>query len=111
MEEPLFGRVVLRQIRWEELDRHVPIQSWVTGLVDDAHAAMAELADDRIRTELRAGCEGHGEATIIRLGRTALRMNSAGGHDETDKVLLTAAAEQPRVRSRRSKNPQAISSQ
>ena len=35
MEEPLLDRVVASQIRREELDRHMPIQAGIMGLVDD----------------------------------------------------------------------------
>ena len=35
LEEPLLDRVVASQIRREELDRHMPIQAGIMGLVDD----------------------------------------------------------------------------
>ena len=47
------------------LDRHRLLEAGVSGLVDDAHPAAAELGDDRIRPEGSAGREGHGEAILL----------------------------------------------
>ena len=55
LEETPRGRVVSCQVRRQQLDRHMPIQAWVKGLIDDAHAAAAELADDLVGAELGAG--------------------------------------------------------
>ena len=45
--------------------RHRLLEAGVSGLVDDAHPAAAELGDDRIRPEGSAGREGHGEAILL----------------------------------------------
>ncbi len=59
LEEPLLGGLVAGQVRRQQLDGDVPIEAWVMGQVDDAHAAAPELGDDGIRTECRARGEGH----------------------------------------------------
>ena len=33
------------QVRWQQLDRHRALEAGVTGLIDDTHAATAELTD------------------------------------------------------------------
>ncbi len=62
----------------QHLDGDVPVESWVMRRVDDAHAALAELADDRVRTELRAGRQGHGAPSIARQVNRQTREFSTG---------------------------------
>ena len=52
--------VVGGEVRGQELDGDGALQAGVLGLVDDGHAACAELAGDLIRAELGAGGERHG---------------------------------------------------
>ena len=47
LEEPLRG-VVFGQVRGQELDGDGALEAWVSGLIDDAHAAAAELGDDLV---------------------------------------------------------------
>ena len=54
LEKPLFGGVVASQIRREQLDGHLTLETRVLGGVDDAHAAVAEFGGDRVRAERRA---------------------------------------------------------
>ena len=56
LQEPLLGRVISGQVRWQELDRDRALQAGVTGLVDHAHAAAAKLGDDLVGPELGASC-------------------------------------------------------
>ena len=46
--------------RGQHLDRDRPVQAGVTGLVDRAHAAFAELLGDLVGTQPRARRQGHG---------------------------------------------------
>ena len=55
----MLGDRVASQIRWQEIDRDVAVEAWVMGLVDDAHAARPELADDLVRPEGGARFERH----------------------------------------------------
>ena len=61
----LRGPVVSRQIKRQELDRHVPIQPRVTGPIDDAHPAAAQLADDLIRASFEPGASVIGGAIVV----------------------------------------------
>ncbi len=79
LEEALFGRLVSRQVRREELDRDVPIQPRVMGQVDDAHAPAPKLGDDRIRAEGRAGGEGHGRGRFYLWTRSGWPTNERTG--------------------------------
>jgi len=56
MEEPRAGRSIARPLRRQELERHYPFELEVLGLVDDAHAALAELLDDPV---VRDGLADH----------------------------------------------------
>ena len=38
-------------LRWQHLDRHIPVQACLIGLVDRSHAARADRLDDAILTE------------------------------------------------------------
>ncbi len=76
LQEAFLRGVVAGQIRREELDGDVAIEPRVMGLIDDAHPALAELADDAVRTELCTGLEGHEERRFylsarVRWGDTA----------------------------------------
>ena len=44
---------------WEHLDRHLPVKARVSGSIDLAHAAFADLGGDFIDAEASAGLEGH----------------------------------------------------
>ena len=72
LEEPLLGRVVLRQLRRQHLDRHVPIQARVSGLIDDAHTAGYQAGRRFHMTELRTGSEGHGGELFYREGKSVM---------------------------------------
>ena len=64
---PLLG--VAEHLRRQHLQRHVPAERDLLGLVDDAHAAAADLADDPVVAELlrrgglRAGAPGRRSAS------------------------------------------------
>jgi hypothetical protein len=51
---------VLLQVLGQDLDRHVAVQTRVTGLVDLSHAASSNLGGDLIRTEADPHFERHG---------------------------------------------------
>ena len=55
LEKTLLGDLVAGQVRWQQFDGNRPIQPGITGLIDDAHAACAELAGDAVGPELSAG--------------------------------------------------------
>ncbi len=64
---------VLEESRVENLDGYVAIQGGVVGLVDRGHAALAELFDDSVRTNILTDRKRHGTppqvlATIIASG-------------------------------------------
>ena len=40
------------------------MQSWVSGLIDDAHAAAAELGNDLVGTEPGSGDHAHGRGRL-----------------------------------------------
>ena len=42
-QEPRAHVAAERQLRWQQLDRHVPLEAAVAGTVDDAHAAATDL--------------------------------------------------------------------
>ena len=65
LEEPLLGGVILRQIRWQELDGDRTFEAWVSGLIDDAHPAAAKLGDDLVGAELGTGGQGHARGKYI----------------------------------------------
>ncbi len=58
--EPLERARVPRHLGAQELERHAPPELRVLGLVDDAHAAAAELADDGVVANGVAGEGFHG---------------------------------------------------
>ena len=43
---------VVEGVRWQHLQRHAPAQRHLLGLEDDAHAALADLAQDTVIAEL-----------------------------------------------------------
>ena len=53
-QEPLAERLVLGQLRREQLERDLPLQPQVLGQVDDAHPAPAEQRLDPVAGELGA---------------------------------------------------------
>jgi hypothetical protein len=53
--EPAAGLGVLEHLPGEHLQGHMPAQRDLLGLVDDAHAAAAHLADDAVVAELLQG--------------------------------------------------------
>ena len=59
LQEPLLGDGVPRQIRGEDLDRHLTVETRIPGEVDDTYPALADLGAGVIRAERGAGCEGH----------------------------------------------------
>ncbi len=67
----MLGDLVAGQIGRQQFDGHMPIQPGVVRLIDDAHAARAELAHDAIRAEACAGLERHGGAEYIAERRMA----------------------------------------
>ena len=50
-KETGFGLVVAKQVRRQELQRDGALEARVLGLVDDAHAALAELFEDLVVTD------------------------------------------------------------
>ena len=67
MDEKLLQLGVLERSAGEELERHGPPQTGILGLVDDSHAAFAELFADDVVTN---GCADHGD-WFERSGRQA----------------------------------------
>ncbi len=53
-EARLFG-----EERGEHFDGHVARERWLVGLVDGGHAPAADLLDDAVRPDVRAGDQGH----------------------------------------------------
>ncbi len=51
LQEPLLGRLGAGEVRREELDGDLALQPRVMGGVDDAHPAVAQFGEDRIRAE------------------------------------------------------------
>src|SRR5688572_22437042 len=54
--------VVNRDSARQDLQRHITIELCLTGPVDLAHAARAEERLNFVRTDARAGCQGHATA-------------------------------------------------
>src|SRR4029453_9424918 len=79
--EALRGLRVALQVGWQELQRDVPAKRQILGLIDDAHAARADAAQDPIVGDLSAfesahACESGGSRTCtcyaeLRCGTTA----------------------------------------
>jgi hypothetical protein len=49
----------------EDFDGNRAVETSIAGLVDFAHAAGAERADDFIRTDPDAGVEGHARLSLL----------------------------------------------
>jgi hypothetical protein len=49
--EPLLERCVVRDVRAQDLERHVASEAEILGTVDDAHAALAEHTEDAVPRE------------------------------------------------------------
>ena len=49
---------VLRERRWEDLDRDLALQFCVRRPIDLAHSTFADLRGDLVDAEARSGCEG-----------------------------------------------------
>ena len=56
------GRSSPGQVRRQKPNLDRALEAGISGLIDDAHAAAAKLADDHIGTEVGAGREGHRSA-------------------------------------------------
>ena len=50
--EPLLLLRVRQHLLWQHLQRHMPPQGHLLGLVDDAHAAATDLPDDPVVAQL-----------------------------------------------------------
>jgi len=61
------GLGVVRRRGGQDFDGDRPIDASVPPLVDLAHAASAERADDLVRAEPGSDCECHGSAGIVSL--------------------------------------------
>jgi hypothetical protein len=59
-QEALLGFFVVEQMFCQELQRDRALQLCVLGLVDDAHAALAELLDDLVVTDGGADVQDRG---------------------------------------------------
>ena len=53
--ESLHASPIAGQRGRQHLDRHVPLESWIVGAVDGAHAARAEQIHDLERADTGAG--------------------------------------------------------
>ena len=76
-------------------DGDVAVKAWIMRLIDDAHPALAELADDAVRPERGAGGERHGKAEYT-VGRTGLSQRLSfkhrGGLDGERRATCHSAA-------------------
>ena len=101
---------VAEHLRRQHLQRDVPAQRDLLGLVDDAHAAAADLADDAVVAELlqaggRGGGRVAGRVAVERLvGQGDVLHHRHGREDLADlagqlgmavDVLLAAAGRSP----------------
>ena len=65
LNEPLLGGVVSSQVRREEPDGDRALETWVAGLMDDAHAPCAELTDNLVGAKRRTGELAHATANSV----------------------------------------------
>ncbi len=72
LDEPFRGRGITGRVRGQELEGHRPFQPGVLGLVDDTHAAFAELLGDPVVGD---GLADHGSSPIF--SRIALNLGSS----------------------------------
>ena len=88
--QPFF---VFRERRRQHLDRHLALEPGVRGAPDLAHATLAELGRDLVRTEAGAGggrgCVGHGRSTI----QAAVRVPMLWPRPALHRVSLYRAAQ------------------
>ena len=81
--EALVGRP--ERLRREELQRHVAAERDLLGLVDDAHAAAAQLAEDAIVAEpLHIRRPGRSDSRIVGLRDGDVLEHGQGGEDLED---------------------------
>ena len=65
----------------QHLDGDGALEAGVAGLVDLAHAAGADGADDLVRSEARAGGQGHGEGASLMQSRASGVSSAHAYHD------------------------------
>jgi hypothetical protein len=78
--ETLPGLGIIRKTRGQNFDGNGAIKPGIAGSVHLSHSARAEASEDFVRSELRAGGEGHPCAPLYSLGTLRAYMPLRGQH-------------------------------